>query len=210
LEEPVTEIPSTSVAVMIIDMQNCFCHPDGSFGKVGADVAGCTAAIPGCVKLVEAARAKGIPVIYTRALHEPGLTDWRVLSELPIFAGLRVIEGGSCEVGSWDAELVDELKVGPHEQLFEKSRYSPFVETDIEAKLRSMGIENLVIGGVGTSVCVESSVRDASQREFRTYVVEDATGDINPDSHAASLHIMGSMFGWTTTSDEVIAAWASA
>ncbi len=70
-----------------------------------------------------------------------------------------------------------------------------------------MGVENLVIGGVGTSVCVESSVRDASQREFRTYVVEDATGDINPDTHTASLQIMGSMFGWTTPYDEVIADW---
>ena len=155
-----------------------------------------------------AARDNDIPVIFTKAIHEPGLTDWKVLSELPMFAGLRNI--GSCEEGSWDAELVDELKVGPNELLFTKSRFSPFVETDIEARLREMGIENLIVGGVGTSACVESAVRDASQREFRTYVVEEATGDISPDSRDHSMRIMGNLFGWTTTAEEVLAAWSTA
>jgi ureidoacrylate peracid hydrolase len=202
------DIPTTSVAVLIVDMQNGFCHPDGSFAKVGADVTGMTAAIAGCVRIVDAARDNDIPVIFTKAIHEPGLTDWKVLSELPMFAGLRNI--GSCEEGSWDAELVDNLKVGPDELLFTKSRFSPFVETDIEARLREMGIENLIVGGVGTSACVESAVRDASQREFRTYVVQEATGDISPDARDHSMRIMGSLFGWTTTADEVLAAWSRA
>src|SRR4051794_13067270 len=170
-----TEIPSNNVAVLIIDMQNGFCHPDGSFAKVGADVSGMTAAIAGCVRIVDAARASGIPVLFTKAIHEPGLTDWKVLSELPMFAGLRNI--GSCEDGSWDAELVDELKPGPDDVVLTKSRFSPFVETDIQQRLEDMGVEHLIVGGVGTSACVESSVRDASQREFRTYVVDEATGD---------------------------------
>jgi ureidoacrylate peracid hydrolase len=89
-----------------------------------------TAAIAGCVRIVDAARDNDIPVMFTKAIHEPGLTDWKVLSEQPMFAGLRNI--GSCEEGSWDAELVDGLKVGPDELLFTKSRFSPFVETDIE------------------------------------------------------------------------------
>jgi ureidoacrylate peracid hydrolase len=207
-EDLVTDIPTSSVAVVIIDMQNAFCHPDGSFGQVGADVSGCNAAIAGCVRIVEAARANGYPVVFTRAIHERGLTDWRVLSELPMFAGLRAIS--SCEDGTWDADLVDELKIAPGDIEFTKSRYSPFVETDIEAKLRGMGIENLVFGGVGTSVCLESSVRDASQRDFRSFVVEDACGDISPDSHQGSLHIMGHMFGWNTNSADVAAAWGAA
>jgi ureidoacrylate peracid hydrolase len=203
-----TEIPTTSVALLIVDMQNGFCHPDGSFAKAGADVSGMNAAIDGCVRIVDAARANGIPVIFTKAIHQPGLTDWKVLSELPMFAGLRDV--GSCEEGSWDAELVDELKVGQDDLLFTKSRFSPFVETDIETRLREMGIENLVVGGVGTSACVESSVRDASQREFRTYVVAEATGDISPASREHSMQIMGNLFGWTTTADDVVQAWGRA
>jgi ureidoacrylate peracid hydrolase len=205
--DPKVTIPIVATAAVIIDMQNGFCHPEGSFAQVGADVGSMTAAIAGCVRIVDAARAAGIPVVYTRAIHQPRLADWKILSELRIFSPF--LEKPSCLEGSWDAELVDELKVADDERLFEKSRYSPFVETDIEKYLRDeLGVENLVIGGVGTSVCVESSVRDASQREFRTYVATDATGDIAQSSHEGSLHIMGSMFGWLTTVDDVVAAWA--
>src|SRR4051812_17607166 len=126
-EDFVPDIPTTAVAVVIIDMQNGFCHPDGSFGQVGADVSGCNAAIAGCVRIVDAARAAGYPVVFTRAIHDRGLTDWRMLTELPMFAGLRAIS--SCEDGTWDAELVGELKMAPGELEFTKSRYSPFVET---------------------------------------------------------------------------------
>jgi ureidoacrylate peracid hydrolase len=145
-------------------------------------------------------------VVFTRAIHLPGLADWKVLSELPMFAPMR--ETGSCEEGSFDAEVVEELKIGPNDLLFNKSRYSPFVETDIETKLRALGVENLIVGGVGTSVCVESSVRDAAQREFRTFVVEEAVGDISAASNQSSLHMMGTMFGWTVSVDDVVAAWS--
>jgi len=201
-----TDIPTTAVAVVIVDMQNGFCHPNGSFAKVGADVSGCGDAIAGCVRLVDAARQAGIPVFFTKAIHEPGLTDWKVLSELPMFAGLKEI--GSCEPGTWDAELVDELTVAPGETVVTKSRFSPFVETDIEARLHQLGVHNLVVGGVGTSACVESTVRDASQREFRTFVVADACGDLSAEAHQISLKIMGTMFGWPTTTEQVLAAWS--
>ncbi|MCL1897340.1 MAG: cysteine hydrolase [Micrococcales bacterium] len=200
-----TDIPASAVAVVIVDMQNGFCHPNGSFAQVGADVSGTQAAIPGCVRLVDAARQAGVPVFFTRAIHQPGLTDWKVLSELPMFAGLKQI--GSCEPGTWDAQLVDELTVAPGERVIDKSRFSPFVETGIETQLHELGIENLVVGGVGTSACVESTVRDAAQREFRTFVAADACGDLSAEAHQNSIQIMGSMFGWATTTDEVLAAW---
>ena len=203
-----TAVPNTSVAVLLVDMQNAFCHPEGSFGKVGADVSGTNGAIAGCTRLVESARAAGVPVIFTRAIHTPGFTDWKVLSELPMFNPLK--ELGSCEEGTWDAELVDELKPEPDDTIINKSRFSPFVETDIEQRLRAMGVENLVVGGVGTSACVESSVRDAAQREFRVYVAEEACGDLSEGAHTTSFSIMSHMFGWGTTVDEVAASWGQA
>lgn len=195
-------------AVVIVDMQNGFCHPKGSFGRAGADVSGCAAATPGCVALVEAARAAGVPVVWTRAIHHDDLSDWRMLTEVPMYAGLIGI--GSCVEGSWDADLVDGLAPAPDDIVLTKSRFSPFVETDIAQRLRALGVENLLVGGVGTSACVESTVRDASQRDFRTYVVTEATGDISAAAHEHSLHVMGSLFGWTVSIDEARSALGQA
>jgi ureidoacrylate peracid hydrolase len=195
-------------AVLIIDMQNGFCHPEGSFGRAGADVSGCGAAAPGCAELVELARTAGLPVAWTRAIHRDDLSDWRMLTEVPMYAALRGV--GSCVEGTWDADFVDGLAPADGELVVTKSRFSPFYETEIEGWLRVRRVENLLVGGVGTSACVESSVRDASQRDFRTYVVAEATGDISADAHEHSLHMMGSLFGWTVSLADVRAASSAA
>ncbi|MBX3093828.1 MAG: cysteine hydrolase [Cryobacterium sp.] len=199
-------IPTARTALLVVDMQNGFCHPDGSFGKAGADVSGCADAIPGSVALIEAAHAAGVPVYATRAIHEPGLADWNMLAELPMYAGL--VELGSCEEGTWDAAFVDGLPLDEQDRIYSKSRFSPFVETTIDADLRAAGIENLVTCGVGTSACVETTVRDASQRSYRTFIVAEGTGDISLDAHEHSLALMGSLFGYTVTLEDVLAAWS--
>ncbi len=199
-----TVVPSERTAVVIVDMQNGFCHPDGSFGRAGADVSGTGAAIPGCIALIAAAREAGWPVVLTRAIHEDDLSDWRMLTEVPMYQSL--IGVGSCVEGTWDAAFVDGIAPEEGDLVVTKSRFSPFVETDIAERLRALGVENLLVGGVGTSACVESTVRDASMRDFRTFVVEEATGDISPEAHAASLASMGHLFGWAVVLDDVLAA----
>ncbi|BCB75837.1 cysteine hydrolase [Phytohabitans flavus] len=194
-------------AVVIVDMQNGFCHPEGSFGRAGADVSGCGAAAPACEELVRIGHDAGIPVVWTRAIHENDLSDWRMLTEVPMYKGLIGI--GSCVEGTWDAEFFAPLAPADGDLVVSKSRFSPFVETDIADRLRALGVENLLVGGVGTSACVESTVRDASQRDFRTYVVTEATGDISPAAHEHSLHVMGSLFGWTVALDDVRTAAAA-
>jgi ureidoacrylate peracid hydrolase len=195
-------------AVLIIDMQNGFCHPQGSFGQAGADVSGCGGAVPGCAELIRLGRAAGLPVAWTRAIHRDDLSDWRMLTEVPMYAGL--IGVGSCVEGTWDADFVDGLAPADGELVATKSRFSPFYETGVEGWLRERGVENLLVGGVGTSACVESTVRDASQRDFRTYVVAEATGDISAAAHEQSLHLMGSLFGWTVSLADVRAASGAA
>lgn len=196
-----TSIPPEHNAVVIVDMQNGFCHQDGSFARAGADVSGMGAAVAGCVSLIEAARTAGWPVVFTRAIHEGDLSDWPVLSELPMYQGLLGLD--SCVEGTWDAEFVDGIAPLSGDMVVTKSRFSPFVETDLADRLRALGVENLLVGGVGTSACVESTVRDASQRNFRTFVVVEATGDISADAHQHSLGTMGTLFGWTATLDDV-------
>lgn len=184
-----------NTAVLIVDMQNGFCHPDGSFGRAGADVTGTWAAIPGCVELIAAGRAAGLPIVLTRAIHENDLSDFKMLTEVPMYAPLKNI--GSCVEGTWDAEFVEPIVAEDGDVIVTKSRFSPFVETDIADQLRARGIERLLVGGVGTSACVESTVRDAAQRDFTTYVVPEACGDISTAAHEAALFTMGHLFGFT-------------
>lgn len=206
-----TPLPDFSqhTAVLMVDMQNGFCHPDGSFGRAGADVKGPTGtwnAIPGAIELIAAGRAAGLPIIFTRAIHENDLSDLKMLLEVPMYAPLKNI--GSCVEGTWDAELVDGIEAQEGDLVVNKHAFSPFVETDIADKLRAMGIERLLVGGVGTSACVESTVRDAAQRGFMTYVVPEATGDISDAAHQAALFTMGHLFGFAVPLAEVKEALA--
>lgn len=194
---------TTATAVLIVDMQNGFCHAEGSFGRAGADVTGTWGAVPGCIALIAAGRAVGLPIVLTRAIHENDLSDFKMLQEVPMYAPL--INIGSCVEGTWDAEFVEGIDAQAGDLVITKSRFSPFVETDIAEQLRARGIERLLVGGVGTSACVESTVRDAAQRDFTTYVVPEATGDISTAAHEAALFTMGHLFGFTVPLADVTA-----
>jgi len=201
------QVPVTQTALLVIDMQNGFCHPDGSFGQADADVTGCADVIPGCFALVDAAHSAGIPVYFTRAIHTPGFTDWNMLAELPLYAPMKALV--ACHEGSWDAEFVEGLPVTDKDVLVTKSRFSPFVETDLEQQLNAAGIQNLIICGVGTSACVESTFRDASQRSFRSFAATEACGDLSTEAHEHSIHTMGNLFGYETSVDEVVSTWSA-
>lgn len=202
------EVPREATALVVVDVQNGFCHPEGSFAQLDLDVSMCTAAIAGCRSLVEAAREGGLPVVYTRYAYRPDYADGGVLVQhlLPALA-----EVGSLAAGTWDAELVDELRdVRTDEFVVDKARYSAFYGTGLEPILTSLGVRALVVCGVTTNMCVETTVRDASQRDYRTWVVSDATGELDRARHDAALATMGFGFGWITSVAEVRAAWAAA
>ena len=199
------DIPHENTALIVVDMQNGFCHPKGSFATLGFDISMLKDAVPGCVQLVEAARAAGILVIYTRYVYQPDYADGGLLTQelLPAIA-----ESGHLAASSWDAEIVEELTPQGGEIVIDKSRYSAFYGTRLEPTLTSQGIRSLVVAGVTTNMCVETTVRDASQRDYRPFVVSDATGELDPDRHRHALNTIGFGFGWVTTVDEVRAAWA--
>lgn len=198
------EISTEGTALLVVDMQNGFCHPEGSFAKLDLDVSMCNAAIGGCARLVEAARAAQVPVLFTRYVYRPDYADGGVLVQelLPVLAEVKSLAGGT-----WDAELVDELQPQPQDFVIDKSRYSAFYGTTLEPALTSMGISRLVICGVTTNMCVETTARDASQRDYRTFVVSDATGELDAQRHELALATLGFGFGWITTVDEVERAW---
>jgi len=202
---PLTLHGSDHTALLVIDMQNGFCHPEGSFAKLGLDVSLCTAAVAGCRRLVDAAHAAGVPVIYTRYVYRADYRDGGVLVQ-EIMPALG--SSGSLAAGSWDAELVDELPPTPDDFVIDKNRYSAFYGTGLEPVLTSLGVRNLVLCGVTTNMCVETTARDASQRDYRTFVVSDATGELEESRHEAALATLGFGFGAVVTTADVVAAWS--
>lgn len=194
-------------AVIVVDLQNGFCHPGGSFAQLGLDSAALHAAVPGSKRVVEAARAAGVPVIYTRFVYRPDYRDGGVLTSevMPALADARSLAGGT-----WDAELLDELDVREDDFLIDKNRYSAFYGTRLEPILTSLRIRDLVLCGVTTNMCVESSARDASQRDYRTFVVGDACGELDAERHELALGTIDFGFGWVVSTDELTSAWAGA
>ena len=191
-------------ALLVIDMQNGFCHPGGSITAMGKDISMGRAAIAPCLRLVEAARAAGVPVIFTRIVYRADYADRGVMPyEIrPALKGLS-----SCVAGTWDAALIDEITPGPGEWVFDKNRPSAFHNCPMESTLRSLDVHTLVVSGVTTNICVESTVRDTAHRDYRTFVVADATGELERHRHEAALESMAYFFTHVVQVDEVLAAW---
>ncbi len=175
--------PETT-AVVIVDMQNGFCHPDGSLYAPGSEQA-----IDPCKKLLEKARAAGAPVIFTRDVHPPDqFEDAHYYDEFERW-GEHVLEG------SWEAEIIDELDVEEDDLVVVKHTYDAFYQTEIEGWLESHNINNLVFGGTLANVCVLHTAGSAGLRDYRPILVEDAIGFIEEDDREYALDHAGWLFG---------------
>lgn len=197
-------VPTHDAALLIVDMQNGFLDGEGSMARIGMPHEALTAAVPGCERLVRAARAARVPVIYTRYVYQPGYTDGGLLPNELVPA---MAEAHALVAGTWDAEIVPSLAPETNEVVIDKSRPSSFYGTQLEPVLTSQGIRSLVIGGVTTNICVETTARDAGQRDYRVHVVTDAVAEYDATRNDVALGTIGFAFGWLTTTDEVEAAW---
>jgi ureidoacrylate peracid hydrolase len=185
-------------------MQNGFLSDKGSMARLGRDWSRLAAAIPGVRRLIAGARQAKLPVFHTQYVYETDYRDGgiRVREQSP-----RLAEVGLCAAGSWDAEIAPEVAPSPGEVVIVKNRPSSFYATRLESYLRAQRILNLVVCGVTTNICVETTVRDASQRDYRTFVVRDAVGEVEEDRHTIALKAMEYLFARVLSVDEVLAAW---
>lgn len=175
-------------AVVVIDPQNDFLHTEGWYAKTGVDISHMRRSIEPTKQLVKAARAKGIPIIWTR--H--GFRDERdagVLFKLRPF-----FKEGGLRTGTWGWELLAELKPEPDDWIVEKTRLSAFFNTNLEGILRNIGAETVLFAGVLTNQCVAASSKDASFRDFMPIVVEEATGTTMPHLHGPAIEMI--KVGW--------------
>jgi ureidoacrylate peracid hydrolase len=199
---PLVVPPST--ALIVVDMQNAFCDPRGSVAR-RFDISGYRTPIPAVARLVDAAHRSSVPVVWSRQEHlehDAGRLGHRIPSHT---AKLGYVP---CLRGTWDAELLDELRpsVAPEDRVVVKRRSSCFHETTLEADLRAGGVDTLIVTGVATNYCVDATIRDAYARDFDVLVVEDACGSAWPDLHAATLRNAELFHGRVVRSDEVVAA----
>jgi ureidoacrylate peracid hydrolase len=206
-------------AVLVIDMQNDFGSPGGMFDRAGIDISGIGAAVGMTARVLAAARAAGVPVIYLTMEHAPNLDDagpvdgpHRRKHEL-LNVGAAVdapdgTEGGILVRGTWNTRIVDALAPEPGDHVVPKHRYSGFFETELDALLRRLDVRQVVVTGCTTSVCVESTVRDATFRDYSCLVLADCTAEPigNGENHRASLRTIETLFGWVAESDALIAA----
>ena len=210
--EPIVVDPART-ALVVIDMQRDFLEPGGFGEALGNDVHRLAAVVEPLQRLLKAARAAGLLVIHTREGHRPDLTDAPKAKLERGSPSLRIGTPGPMGRilvrGEPGHDIVPALYPVPGEPVIDKPGKGAFYATDLEPMLRYRGIENLVIGGVTTEVCVHTTVREANDRGFRCIVPGDCCGSYFPQFHAVALEMIraqGGIFGWVSSSADVIAA----
>lgn len=201
VDELKKSIEANQAALLVIDMQNDFCHEEGALARRGADISLIQQMVPNLLNLIEAASSVSLPTIYIVTTHDSWTDSARWVS--------RYKEGqvSSCRTGSWGAEL---YKMSPEEKdrVIIKHRYSAFVGTELDLILRSRLIRNLLITGVGSKVCVESTARDAFMRDYQLVLVEDCMAACTKEEHDSTVKTMAKYFdAIVALSGEIIERW---
>ena len=200
-------------ALVIIDMQRDFLEPGGFGAALGNDVALLRRTLGPTRRVLEAARAAGTLVIHTREGHRPDLSDLppakKRRGRLKRGIGDMGPMGRILVRGEYGHDIIDELKPLPGEPVIDKPGKGAFYATDLDAILKSRSISQLIVCGVTTEVCVNTTVREANDRGYDCLVLEDCVGSYFPDLHQAALAMVkaqGGIFGWVGTSAAVVRA----
>ena len=207
------EFEPRQTALLIIDMQRDFLEPGGFGEMLGNDVSQLRRTIEPNRKLLAAWRAAGLPVLHTREGHRPDLFDLppskKVRGRSATCIGDPGPMGRILVRGEPGHDIIAELYPAPGEPVIDKPGKGAFFATDLHAMLEHRGIKQLVVTGVTTEVCVNTTVREANDRGFECLVLEDCAGSYFPEFHAMGLRMIkaqGGIFGWVGTSETLIAA----
>lgn len=184
------EFTKNKSALLVIDMQKFFLDPNSPTFTCGG-----LAIIPTIKQLISAFRQANRPVIYTRHIHHQDHIDAGIMGWW---------WEGMCLEGSPESEIQNEIAPLPNEKVILKHRYSAFYNTDLETILRCLKVEDLVISGIMTNMCCESTARDAYYRDYKIFFLADATGSINEEMHLASLLNLAFGFAFVTTAKSII------
>lgn len=202
-ESPTTpdRLDPERAAVIVIDLQNDFCHPDGLQARQGRDVSRVQDPVAQAVRLMDAAHAVGVPVFVVQNQHSPESDTAEWLHRHP-----DPQRAQTCQIGTWGAEFYGFTPTAD-DRVVTKTRYSAFVRTTLEQELRAIDRNSLLFAGVTTGTCVESSVRDAVCLDFLATVVADCCGAYTDEAHERSLASVRAGFGAVCRLDDVVDRW---
>ena len=210
------QIDVSRSALVIIDMQRDFLEPGGFGAALGNDVSLLKAAVEPIGNVLKAARETGMLVIHTREGHRPDLADAPPLKvdrgDPATRIGAPGPMGRILVRGEPGHDIIPELYPIAGEPVIDKPGKGAFYQTDLELMLKNRGIETLMVCGVTTEVCVNTTIREANDRGFRCIALSDGCASYFPDFHAAGLAMIkaqGGIFGWVSDSQKAIAAIAA-
>ncbi|HZQ25532.1 MAG TPA: isochorismatase family cysteine hydrolase [Terriglobales bacterium] len=205
------EVDRTRCAVMVVDMQNAFASQGGMFELAGLDISGACSVISVCKDVLRTAWEAGILVVYLQMGYDAQLTTsggpespnaykelaLRLIKQRPELKGKVLTEG------TWDWQVVDELKPHSGDLVVNKTRYSGFCGTPLDSLLRTRGIKTLFFTGIATNICVESTLRDAFFLDYWPVLLRDATMQAGPPLlQEATIRNVELALGWTLSSSE--------
>lgn len=216
-------IDTARTAVIVVDMENDFGSTGGMFDRAGIDISMIKKVITPTSNVLTAARNAGIKIIYLKMAYLEDLSDLgseespnrvRHLQFLHVGDTITAPNGSKSRIlvrDSWGTDIVPELKPQPGDIVMYKTRFSGFFKTELDSLLKQLGKKYLIITGCTTSICVESTVRDAMFRDYSSIVLEDCTAEpigygLPRSNHDASILSIQTLFGWVSTSEEFIKA----
>ena len=220
-------IDPSRTAVIVVDMQNDFGSKGGMFDRAGIDISVIQRAVAPTARVLAVARKAAIKIIYLKMAFLPDLSDigppdspnWRVHQQtMHVGTTVQAPNGAESRIlirDTWNTDIVDALRPAASDIVIYKSRFSGFYGTDLDEILKRFGIRHLIVTGFTTSVCVESTIRDAMFRDYSPVLLEDCTAEpigdgLSRSNYEASLLLLQIMLGSTSTSEQFILAIESA
>lgn len=214
------EFDPARTAVVVVDMQNDFGSPGGMFHRAGIDILKIQAAVPPTGRVLAAARASAVPIVYLKMAFRPDLSDagapdspnWIKHKALHAGEPMTAPDGRPSRIlirDTWNTDILKELTPRTGDHIIYKHRFSGFFETELDDFLKHGGVRALIFTGCTTSVCVESTLRDAMFRDYRCLLLGDCTAepigdDAARSNYAASLTVVETTFGWVGDSNEFV------
>ncbi|MET0503231.1 MAG: isochorismatase family cysteine hydrolase [Candidatus Binatia bacterium] len=189
-------------ALLVIDVQNDFVSPEGSAGKRGDDVSAALAMVRNLVGLIDEARRAGLTIVYVRTTH----SEW---TDTPSWIYRSTQKSGlnTCREGTWGAEFYAGIAPLPSERVVIKHRYSAFINTDLNTVLKARNIQSVLVCGVATNVCVETTARDAYIYDYYVTMIDDCSAAYEAKLHLGTLENIRRHFGLVASSSEIIDSW---
>jgi ureidoacrylate peracid hydrolase len=213
------ELDLDRTALLVVDMQNAFASVGGMLELAGVDIRPAKDAVANARLVCEAARGAGIPVVYLTigwpadqsTAGGPESPNPRKELALRLMRERPELRGKLLTFGTWDFEIVEALAPQPSDTVIVKSRYSGFHGTDLDSLLRGRGVRYLLIVGIASNVCVESTIRDAYFLEYWPVMIADATMPAgSAEIQRATLYNVSTFFGWVTNAEDVATALSGA